>query len=74
MNLIVLCPSSKVLSVEPEQDSKQTPQGRQAHIKHDRGNVAVRDDPIGDEFREAIPPKVLIDSDGDKNRASDGLI
>ncbi len=74
MHLIILSPLPECLSVEPEQDAKRAPQRGQAHVQHDRRDVAVRDDPWRYELAEAVAPQVLVDGDGDKYRARDRLV
>jgi hypothetical protein len=51
----------------------RTPQCRQAHVERDRGYIAASDDPVGDEFGEAVTSQVLVDGDGEENRAGDRL-
>lgn len=52
---------------EPENDSCQTPEDDQAHVRHDGRYVAALDDPWGDELRESVTPDVLVDRDGNEN-------
>lgn len=74
MNLGVLGPLSKSLSLEPEQDPKQTPQSYQRHIRHDRRNITVFDNPRRDELTEAVAPDILVYRDGDKQTARNGFV
>ena len=67
-------PLSEGLSVIPENNTRQAPENNQAHIRHDRGDIAALDDPWSDELRETVAPDVLVDCDGDKDRACDRLV
>jgi hypothetical protein len=74
VDLVILRPSLERLAVEPEQDGKRAPQGRERHVEHDGRDVAGADDPGCDELAEAVAPQVLVDRDGDEDRARNGLV
>lgn len=67
-------PPSELLSIEVEWNRAKTPQRRQAHVQHDRLDEPLLHDPWRDELAEAISPEVLVDGDGDKDRAGHGLV
>ena len=56
MHLAVPTPDPKLLAPYPEDDTTQTPKRCQSHISHDRGYIAVFDDPRRDELGEAVSP------------------
>jgi hypothetical protein len=67
MHFGILCPLPKSLSIEPENDSTETKEEDQTHIRHDWGNVSILDNPRSDKLREAVTPDVLIDRDRDED-------
>lgn len=74
MNLRISRPLSEGLSKEPEDDPSQTPQCYQAHVRHDRRDVATLDSPGCDELAEPVSPNILIDRDCNENRARNWLV
>jgi len=74
MDRAILAPSPECLAEVVEQDAERTPQNDQAHVRHDRRHEAGLLDPNDDELRKAVPPEVLVDGDGDHERACDWLI
>ena len=69
MYLRVSRPLSECLSIEPENDTSQAEEKNQAHVRHNWRDISTLDDPRGDKFRESITPNILVDRDGDENRA-----
>lgn len=67
-------PPSEPLSINVERNRTETPQGSQAHVQHDWLDIPALLNPRGDELAEAVPPQVLIDRDGNEDRACDGLV
>lgn len=62
------------LTPEVERDSKQTPQHNQTHVQHYRSDITILDDPGSDELAKSVTPHILVDSDGDEDRARHRLI
>lgn len=67
-------PSPECLALVIEQDAEKAPEQNQGRIRHDWWNVSISDDPIGDELAESVSPNVLVDRNGDKQAAGDGLV
>lgn len=65
MNRAILTPPPKCLSKEIKDNPKKTPQRDEAHIRHNRRNITLLDNPRRDELGESIAPDVLVDGDGD---------
>jgi len=74
MNFRVSGPLSECLAVKPKYNAKQAPKKGQGHVRHDRRNIAIGDDPWCDEFTETIAPDILIDRDGDEDASSHRLV
>ncbi len=74
MNLGVSGPLPEGLAVEPKQNTERAPKKGQGHVGHDGWNVAIGNDPWGDELAEAIPPDVLVDGDGDEYASGHRLV
>jgi hypothetical protein len=74
VNLIVPGPLSENLAVVPEQNTEGTPKCGEAHIQHNRRNIAIRDDLWRDELAKTVSPEILVDSDSDEDGACDGLV
>ena len=70
VHLALLSPPPKSLAHEVKQDTEETPQCNETHVRHNGRNIARADNPGCDEFGEAITPEVLIDSDGHEDRTS----
>ena len=70
----VLRPSSEGLPKIVERDAEQAPESDKTHVRHDRRDVSRLQYPWRDEFSEAVTPNVLIDSNGDHERAGDGFV
>nr|POE97710.1 hypothetical protein CFP56_76180 [Quercus suber] len=67
-------PSTESFATEIEQDAEETPQRGEGHVGHDGRHGAGLLDPGRDEFRETVTPHILIDGDGDHERARDGFV
>lgn len=67
MHVRSLGPLPKRLPIKVERNSEQAPQQNQAHIQHDRWDIAIFDDSGGDELAETVTSDVLIHSDGDED-------
>jgi hypothetical protein len=74
MNITLPTPPPKRLPLEIKHKSKQTPQRDQPHIRHDRRHKPALLHPRRDELCEPIPPDVLVDGDGDHERAGHGFV
>ena len=74
MHAALATPLAASLSNKEEQDPEAAPQKDQAHVEHDRRDEPSADRPRGDELAEAVAPEVLVDGDGDEDRAGDGLV
>ena len=67
-------PLPKHFTLPPKEYSKSTPQEDEAHIRHDRWQIAVRDDPWRHKLAETVAPYVLIDSNGDEDTTGNRLV
>ena len=74
MHTAVLSPPPECLPLIVEQESKQAPQQDQAPIRHDGRNIPIRNNPIGDELAEPIPPHILVDRNADEQAARNRLV
>ena len=74
MDRAVLGPNSEPLPVKPENNTTQTPQSRQAHVRHDWWYISAGLTPLVDELGESIAPQIFIDSDANKDGACYRLI
>ena len=61
MHFTVLGPPPKHLAFVPKQYPKQTPHHRQRHIRHDRVDIPILDDPWSNELAESVAPNILVD-------------
>lgn len=67
-------PAAKRLTLPPEKNPEQTPQGNQRHVGHDGRDISVRQNPRRDKLGIAIAPEVLVDSDSDKDGTGHGFV
>ena len=74
MQVRVPGPLSERLSKEIKDDSTCTEQEYQTHVGHDRWDEASGDGPWCDELGETVAPDVLINGNGDHDRAGNRLI
>jgi hypothetical protein len=74
MNLRVPGPLPEGLAIEPKYNAEQAPKEGQGHVRHDRRNVSICNDPWGDELAETITPDVLVDSYSDEDASGNRLI
>lgn len=74
VDTIIPSPSPKGLAFEPEQNPEQTPKDGQSHVSHDGFHEATLFNPRRDEFREAVAPQVLVDSNGNEDTPRDRLV
>ena len=56
MQRTVFTPDSEFLSIEPEDDPRQTPERCQAHVGHDWRHISARLNPSVDKLREPVTP------------------
>lgn len=62
------------LTPEVKGDAKQAPQCEEAHVQHNGREIAILLYPRRDELAKSVAPDVLVDGDGDKERAGYGLV
>lgn len=74
MHIAILSPPSKGLPLIVEQDTEKTPQQDQTPIRHDRRNIPIGNNPLGNELAESITPHILVDRDGDEQTARNRLV
>ena len=63
-----------MLPVEKEDDAEGAPQHGQAHVQHNRRDIAGFLGPWRDELAESVAPQILVDGDGDEDGSNDGLV
>lgn len=74
MYLRIAGPFPERLSIEPEQDPSRAPESGQTHVHHDGWDVSRSLNPRSNELRESIAPEILVDGDGDEQRASNRFV
>lgn len=74
MHTRILGQTPKFLSPEIQRHTHQTPKHRQSHVRHDRLDKARLLNPRDDEDGEAVAPQILVDGNGHKERAGNGLV
>ncbi len=74
MNFRVLCPLPERLSKIPENDPSKAPHKSQAHVCHYGLDITTLDSPWRNEFRETVPPDILVDSNSNKDGSRDRFV
>ena len=74
VHAVITRPGPEFLTIEPEDDSRKTPDRCQTHIGHDWWHVTSFDHPRRNELRETIAPQIFVDCDAHKDGARYRLV